>query len=238
MRLFSYCIPVDDGAAPNPYWGICTLTICKPVIRRTAEVGDWIIGVGSKRMKRSKGGSYEKRLVYAMKVTEIMSLEEYDKFCTRKLSKKIPDLESKDYRRQVGDCQYDYSDEYASQRPGVHSRKNRAKDLRGENSLLSKHFYYFGNKAEKIPFRFWELCRQGQGHQLQKNDKVKEAFVKWLTNKFEKNKLYGEPQIKLDFSKRGNSKYCSIKRCEEADQDEKIYKKGKSHLSIKVLNRN
>lgn len=32
--LYTYCIPYDDGAAPNPYWGICTLVICKPVIRR------------------------------------------------------------------------------------------------------------------------------------------------------------------------------------------------------------
>lgn len=46
MRLFSYCIPVDDGAAPNPFWGVCTLAICKPAIRRVAEVGDWIAGVG------------------------------------------------------------------------------------------------------------------------------------------------------------------------------------------------
>lgn len=47
MRLFSYCIPVDDGAAPNPFWGVCTLTICKSKIRRVAEIGDWVVGVGS-----------------------------------------------------------------------------------------------------------------------------------------------------------------------------------------------
>ena len=46
--LFTYCIPIDDGAAPNPYWGICTLVICKPVIRRVANVGDWVVGIGSK----------------------------------------------------------------------------------------------------------------------------------------------------------------------------------------------
>jgi hypothetical protein len=39
-KLYSYCIPVDDGAAPNPFWDICTLVICKPVIRRTAQIGD------------------------------------------------------------------------------------------------------------------------------------------------------------------------------------------------------
>jgi hypothetical protein len=48
-KLYSYCIPYDDGAAPNPYWEVCTLVICKPVIRRTARAGDSIVGTGSKK---------------------------------------------------------------------------------------------------------------------------------------------------------------------------------------------
>ena len=43
-RLFSYTIPIDDGAAPNPFHGMCTLAICKPGIRRVAKKGDWIAG--------------------------------------------------------------------------------------------------------------------------------------------------------------------------------------------------
>jgi hypothetical protein len=35
-QLFTYTIPYDDGAAPNPFHGICTLAICKPSIRRVA----------------------------------------------------------------------------------------------------------------------------------------------------------------------------------------------------------
>lgn len=40
--LFSYILKIDDGAAPNPFWGQCTLTICKPKIRKTADNGDWL----------------------------------------------------------------------------------------------------------------------------------------------------------------------------------------------------
>ncbi len=224
MNLYSYCIRLDDGAAPNPYWGVCTLTICKPVIRRTAQIGDWVVGVGSRNVN---GKDYSGRLVYAMKITDIKTLEEYDTFCTNKLPKKIPDLDHKDYRRKVGDCQYDYSESYAWQRPGVHRKKNRAKDLRGENSLLSKHFYYFGSKARKIPARFSVLCRQGQGHQLQKNEKIKEAFIKWLERSFEKNKLYGEPQVQLRFIKDTKGNPCATIRCSTAEEDEKWYKKNK-----------
>ena len=43
-NLFSYVLRYDDGAAPNPFWGTCTLAICKPAIRRKANLGDWVVG--------------------------------------------------------------------------------------------------------------------------------------------------------------------------------------------------
>lgn len=30
--LFTHAIPFDDGTAPNPFNGMCTLAVCKPVI--------------------------------------------------------------------------------------------------------------------------------------------------------------------------------------------------------------
>jgi hypothetical protein len=223
MKLYSYCIPTDDGAAPNPFWDICTLTICKPVIRRTANVGDWIVGVGSKNVQ---GKDYSGRMVYAMKITEVMSLAEYDEFCREVLPKKIPDIDSRSYRRKVGDCQYDYSNgTRAIQREGVHLPKNRAKDLRGKNALLSNHFYYFGNNAKKLPAKFSVLVRQGQGHQKDKNDEIKDEFVKWLEKNFRRNKLYGKPQIKLHFRRDEQSNLCATERCEQSKKDEAFYKK-------------
>ncbi|MEO8474544.1 MAG: hypothetical protein ABI477_20240, partial [Chryseolinea sp.] len=140
MRLFSYCVKIDDGAAPNPFWGICTLTICKPIIRRTAKVGDWIFGIGSKNVF---GTDYSGKLVYAMQVTEILTYREYDMFCRKSLQKKIPDIKNKDYRRKVGDCLYDYcSGSRVLQRPGVHLKLAKSRDCSGKNALLSDHFYY------------------------------------------------------------------------------------------------
>ena len=70
-RLYSYIVARDYGFAPNPFYGFCTLATCKPRIRKKAEVGDWVIGTGSK----SKGR--DGHLVYAMRVTETMSFDEY-----------------------------------------------------------------------------------------------------------------------------------------------------------------
>ena len=71
MKLYSYVVRYDFGFAPNPFHGFCTLATCKPGIRRTASVGDWVIGTGS--------ADYDLvgRLVYAMKVAEVLDFNAY-----------------------------------------------------------------------------------------------------------------------------------------------------------------
>jgi hypothetical protein len=73
MTLFSYCLRSDMGAAPNPFWGVCTLVICKPAIRRTAKEGDWVVGLGA---GASPLGDISDQVVYAMCVTRRMPMRE------------------------------------------------------------------------------------------------------------------------------------------------------------------
>ncbi len=91
-KIYSYVLRHDDGAAPNPFWGTCTLTICKPVIRRNAQIGDWIIGTGSKNAKCNDGVTYDlsDSLVYAMKISDIKTLRDYNVFCKESLPNKKP----------------------------------------------------------------------------------------------------------------------------------------------------
>jgi hypothetical protein len=194
VKLFSYCIPYDDGAAPNPFWGLCTLTICKPAIRRTASIGDWVIATGAKNVPNH--GDLSNRLVYAMKVTNKLTLEEYDNFCRLYFPEKIPDWNNEDFRRRLGDCIYDYSVGEPSQRKCVHNMGNMETDLSGEYALLSGHFYYFGNKPVELPENLLSIVHQTQGHKSRANDVYKEEFLQWLDSKeFELNKLYGFPQL-------------------------------------------
>src|SRR5687768_2925995 len=106
MTLYSYCLMYDSGAAPNPYWGVCTLAICKPKIRSTAIEADWIVGLGS---VNSPIRNISNCVVYAMKVTKVLSMKEYDSHCREHLPGKIPNLTHKDFRCRVGDCIYDFS---------------------------------------------------------------------------------------------------------------------------------
>jgi Nucleotide modification associated domain 2 len=71
VRLHSYVVARDYGFAPNPFFGICTLATCKPRIRSVAQVGDWVVGTGSKMRRR------EKHLVYVMRITGAMTFDAY-----------------------------------------------------------------------------------------------------------------------------------------------------------------
>lgn len=224
ITLFSYTIPFDDGAAPNPYWDILTLAICKPVIRRTAKVGDWIVGTGS---KKSPIGDIQHKIVYVMKVTDKKSLKEYDTFCKQHLPNKIPDINNKNLLYHIGDCIYDYSKgNEPILRPSVHGLGNRDTDLGGENVLLSDHFFYFGNNPHDLPKKFHRLIKPNQGHRSRSNDDIVEEFIDWFDSlNLTVNKLYGSPQKVIDFSKDKNNAFeCAKYRCEVHIKDEEEFR--------------
>jgi putative DNA base modification enzyme with NMAD domain len=188
-RIYSYVLRYDDGAAPNPFWGKCTLTICKPAIRRTAQIGDWVIGTGSKNSKLNDGKRYDlsDSIVYAMKISQVLTMEEYDIFCEEELNEKVPDWNNKDWRRRMGDCIYDYSESNKPKiRKGVHNEGSRIRDLSGKNSLISNHFYYFGEEARPIPEGLKKLIKKNQGHLKIENIELIKAFEEWVEG-FEKN---------------------------------------------------
>jgi len=215
MKLYSYCIPYDDGAAPNPFWGVCTLTICKPAIRRTASIGDWVIGTGAKNVRGH--GDLSNKLVYAMKVTDKMTLEEYDRYCRKHLPEKIPDWNNRDPKRRLGDCIYDYSSGIPIQREGVHNEGNKEKDLGGEYAVLSDHFFYFGDKPIDLPPEWYPIMHQTQGHKSTANETHKDKFIEWLEGKnLKPNKLYGKPQLDI-FKDPNCQSECAAYRASEID---------------------
>jgi Nucleotide modification associated domain 2 len=197
-QLFTYTIPVDDGAAPNPFRGMCTLAICKPGIRRAAQKGDWVAGLGS---KNSPSGNLSGRLVYAMRVEKVLTLKEYDRQARRKWPHRIPNIVSADLSERLGDCIYDYSKPNPKLRPSVHGPKNRKTDLRGENALISRHFYYFGSRAIEVPRSLRRICHQTQGHKSHANDPYVRKFVAWLRSlKLPLGEMFGWPDYIVDWN--------------------------------------
>lgn len=225
MALFSYCLRFDDGAAPNPYWGVCTLVICKPAIRRVAQVGDWIIGTGSSNVEdRDRNRrDFSGKLVYAMKVTSAMPMEEYDLYCGKYLKGKIPNWGNSDYRRRVGDCIYDFSRGRPVLRESVHDASNQEVDISGKNALLSTHFYYFGDHPIDLPPVLREIEHRTQGHKSRANEPYVEKFEEWISSSgYQLNSVNGEPQLKHWFDNPSSEKSCAAMRKEEGRQDKRV----------------
>lgn len=204
IKIYSYVLRYDDGAAPNPFWGTCTLTICKPVIRRNAEIGDWVVGTGSKNAKCNDGNIHDlsDSIVYAMKISDIKTLQDYDTFCNTSLKKKVPNFRSTDWRLHMGDCIYDYTNGLVPsiRRESVHNEGNRTRDLSGLKALISNEFYYFGEEARQLPTNLKQIIKRNQGHRKIENADLISKFEDWI-KQFEKNKIYADSQLRFVFDR-------------------------------------
>jgi hypothetical protein len=211
-------MPFDEGAAPNPFWDICTLVICKPIIRRNAQIGDWIVATGSTQY------GFENKVVYAMEITDKMTLKDYDNFCKTKLPKKIPNWCGTSYKDRVGDCIYDYSTDPPKIRKSVHNESNRERDLGGQFALLSDNFYYFGSKPLQLPDHLLGIVKQGQGHKSTSNAPYFELFLNWISSfKQHKNKVNAEPLLSKKFILGSDyESKCAIRHKQQDDEDEQL----------------
>ena len=130
----------DAGSAPNTAGDICTLAICKPMIRRSAKVGDIIIGLRAKSGEMGRLGPHATdSVLYVMRVTDKLTFAEYDAFCSSHLPIKIPTE-----LHPEGDCLYAAD---GTQRPGGHHGPHHAvQDKSGLYVLLGagarKNFWY------------------------------------------------------------------------------------------------
>jgi hypothetical protein len=175
-RLYSYVVTHDTGFSPNPFFGYCTLACCKPSIRRSAKLGDWIVGLTPKSL-----GS---RVVYFMRIDYI--LPTFDAYWRdRRFARKKPLLRD-DIPTRCGDNIYEPTEDGKYRQHGkVHSSKDIKRDLGGQRILVSETFTYFGSKAVKLPPHLSFLV-VGRAHKCrftaeQKNDF--NAFVAGLGTK-------------------------------------------------------
>jgi hypothetical protein len=215
MNLFTHSLTYDDGAAPNPFWGLCTLALRQPAIRLAAQADDWILGMGA---AASPLGDISDHVVYAMKVTSKLTLEEYDQFCKTFLPRKMPNWRSPDYRQRMGDCIYNYiAGSDPKMRTSIHKEENKEQDLSGRYALLSKQFYYFGNKPVRLPEGLRPIINTTKGHACESNQPFVEAFVEWIEGlDLRPNKVLGEPQMKEEYLRAKElQSLCSMRDLEE-----------------------
>ena len=193
-RLYIYVVDRDFGFAPNPFHGLCTLATCKPAIRNTAKVDDWIFGIGGSKLKATG------RCVFAMKVTRKVTFNQYwndEEFASKKPvrngSKKM--TMGDNIYVQNADLSWQQLPSHHSNTDGSINYSNVKKDTKWPNVLISNHFYYFGNNAEIIPEAILSKIdyKNRRGHRVYDLDAAIDlvTWVKKYTSVF--NRVIGDP---------------------------------------------
>ncbi len=196
MTLYSYVVARDFGFAPNPFHGMCTLATCKPNIRKTAEIGDWIIGTGAK--KRNKQG----HLIFVMQVSQIIPFNDY--------------WEKEEYRQKKSNLKsskkFAYGDNIYHNEPkrgwvqedshhsfvgGLPNHHNINKDTGVDRVLVGDEFIYWGANAPPIPSQFRnydgkDICTDRPSHKNKFSDALVHDFLEWALS-FEERGFSGTP---------------------------------------------
>jgi hypothetical protein len=186
MAFYSYKMTRDFGFAPNPFGGICTLATCKPHIRNKANVGDWIIGNGSKEINLSYN-----RLIYVMKVTEKLPLDLY--WSDPRFQFKKPILNGSLITIHGDNVYTKDNDENWIQEKCHHTHhdvkireKHIKNDTKGGFVLISDCFYYFGDKNFQVPNEYQSVCSNVRDYlSPQKLDnELCEKFIEWIEQSY------------------------------------------------------
>ncbi len=194
MAIYSYIITRDYGFAPNPFYSMCTLATCKPDIRGSAQVGDWIVGFGSSSTK------YKNRLIYAMQVQMKITFDDYWNGEEYQCKKPVMNGSLKQvygdniYHHINGEWAQDNS--HHSNVDGSANSKNLKRDTKHNAVLISRRYWYFGEEAINVPKDLAELIYNHIGYRKFTDLVLESKLEKWLDSLEDKG-FIGDP-IKFD----------------------------------------
>ena len=197
-NVFAYRVEHDRGLAPNPFFGVCSLAVCKPRIRAKARCGDYIIGTSSyDQWKVPRSGVTGGGAVFIMRVTAITDFDHY----YRDYPSKRPNMRGSRLRRG-GDAIYHrdpatgdwiQDDSLHSHPGGSLSAGDLATDTGStENILLSNDFTYWGKQAPALPVRLSMFTRKEVREQHDFDPQDKAAFMAWADARLGQGRV-GEP---------------------------------------------
>jgi hypothetical protein len=179
QKIYVYKIVTDNGGAPCVWHGLLSLAICKPMIRKSAQKGDCILGFGGKSHYK------EEPLIYIAMVTAKPKQGEY--YTKQKYANRP-------------DCIYYQNKNKASLKKSARFHNNSDQltrdvglDFENAHVLLSNDFRYFGNKATaeyKKQFRQIEdlVEKLKQGHRVNHPPKLYEELLKLINQTWQRNR--------------------------------------------------
>lgn len=145
-RIYRYILTHDSGMAPCPAGGRITLATCKPVIRRTANPGDWVLGF--------RPGSLERGLLlWAGKVEQVMDHGDYEREFRGRPDAVYRIGKDGGYKRLL---------------PDYHpTQREMDRDTSAPVLLFdSKVSLYFNGQPQPLPQELAHLAAAGRGHRV------------------------------------------------------------------------
>lgn len=182
MKLYSYIITRDFGFAPNPFYSYCTLATCKPRIRRTASIGDIVVGVGS----GAQNSPLKNKLVYVMIVQEKMTYDDYwtdDRFQCKKpiMSGSLMQMYGDNiYHTDSNSGSMVQENSHHSYDEGQTNYNNYNRDVPGQYVLISQEYWYWGGVGIDIPTEFLCLANVTRNHIVIEDVGFIITFLSWL----------------------------------------------------------
>lgn len=191
MKFYSYVIPRDYGFAPNPYFDYCTLATCKPRIRKSAQIGDWVAAFGAANTPLCG------RLVFMMRVEEILTYDDYwedERFkCKRPVfNRGVMHMYGDNIYHHVENNEWMQEPSHHSLQDGSINYDNLVRDTQTDRVLIAREFFYFGNNAILIPNKYAALVGHGRNHMVCLNQELIIDFINYIHNNYT-DQIYGIP---------------------------------------------
>lgn len=142
-NIYRYVLDYDGGMAPHPKRGILSLATCKPVIRRCAQAGDWVVGCFP--------SPQNDRIAWAGVIAKCLPVGDYGIVYA--------------YR---DDALYPSGTRWQNRLPAYHpGAEQQRKDREGNALLFARgRSWYFGGDGRFLPNDLVHLAAHGQGHRI------------------------------------------------------------------------
>ncbi|MBZ5555582.1 MAG: hypothetical protein LAO21_22985 [Acidobacteriia bacterium] len=164
--LYSYVVEHDRGDAPYPFGGYCTLVNCK-YRKKGAKRKNVIELAEEDDWVVGTGGVNLRKSAGHKRLVYAMRVD-------KKMSLR----------------QYSAARRFRGRKDNHHSRS----EIVGRYALISKHFYYFGRSAPKLPkkFRDYPLEKKGPAFRNDFSQEFIESFMSWLKQTYRMG-IHGKP---------------------------------------------
>ena len=183
MRLHSFPLSKQYPFVPNPFFGYCTLAIGRTMVRKCAEVGDWIVVFGAVE------SDAQGKIVAMMCVDEVLTFDEY--WEDERFLSKRPVFDKEDIYT-YGDNIYHHAGfrwvqeaSRFSESDEVTNRMNLKRDTQTNRVLIGTEFYYFGDNPIDLPSQAEALKAWITGCTIYSEKKVVEALVEYVRTNYE-----------------------------------------------------